>query len=166
MSYSLVAKLKDDKRIYDVTYDTMGNHCIYDESFNLILDWCEEWDEGYWGVYDKLPYDESFTEEEYQFVWPCIKHEMFEESNKVWIGRSKAKIPEDAIGACERHPERRIVYTKLFVFYDRPYFDDKSGLWFSRTMAEAPSYMFPYIKEGECREFTDMTNLRELFCNG
>ena len=166
MSYSLAVKLKGGKRIFDVTYDTTGNHCIYDGSFKLILDWCKEWEEEYLNTYANLPNDDSITAKETDFAWMCIRYKMVNESNKIWIGRTEAEIPEDVERAVERHPERRITYTKLFVFYDQPFFDRENNRWVSRSMAEAPSYMFPYIKEGECREFTDMTNLRELYCNG
>ena len=66
---------------------------------------------------------------------------------KLWIERTEADIPDDVYeSVVERHPENRIVYTKLYVFYDKP-------VCSARLMCEVPNYMFPEIKEGECVEF-------------
>ena len=66
---------------------------------------------------------------------------------KLWIERTEADIPDDVYeSVVERHPENRIVYTKLYVFYDKP-------VGSARLMCEVPNYMFPEIKEGECVEF-------------
>ena len=66
---------------------------------------------------------------------------------KLWIRRTEAIIPDDVYeSVVERHPENRIVYTKLYVFYDKP-------IDSARIVCEAPNYMFPEIREGECIEF-------------
>lgn len=66
---------------------------------------------------------------------------------KLWIVRTEADIPDDVYeSVVERHPESRIFYTKLYIFYDKP-------VDFARLICEVPNYMFPEIKEGECAEF-------------
>lgn len=80
---------------------------------------------------------------------------------KLWIKRTEADIPDDVYeSVVERHPENRIVYTKLYVFYDKPV--DVAGLKpvdVARLMCEVPNYMFPEIKEGECVEFESAVKL-------
>lgn len=72
---------------------------------------------------------------------------------KLWIKRTEADIPDDVYeSVVERHPENRIVYTKLYVFYDKP-------VDVARLMCEVPNYMFPEIKEGECVEFESAVKL-------
>ena len=71
---------------------------------------------------------------------------------KLWIGRTEADIPDDVYESVERHPENRIVYTKLQVFYDKP-------VGIAREMCEVPNYMFPEIGEGECVEFESTRKL-------
>lgn len=64
-------------------------------------------------------------------------------------------------------------YGKLHVFYDTPIFNNSTGKWeLARQLGgEIPSYMFPDIKESECRKFisfkydheNQLTSLSELF---
>jgi hypothetical protein len=76
---------------------------------------------------------------------------------KLWIGRTEAIIPDDVYeSVVERHPEKRIVYTKLYVFYDKP--SDKE-FDTARIVCEVPNYMFPEIGEGECVEFKSTVKL-------
>jgi len=78
---------------------------------------------------------------------------------KLWIKRTEADIPDDVYeSVIERYPDRRIFYTKLYVFYDKP--DDFAN---ARLMCEVPNYMFPEIEEGECVEFkSDMNRTDDL----
>ncbi len=71
----------------------------------------------------------------------------------IWIARTKPEVPEDMEHFVERHPEKEKEYTKLLVCYDEPYYKGLENTWYSRVMAEAPSYMFPEIEPGECVEF-------------
>lgn len=57
----------------------------------------------------------------------------------------------------ERHPEKKIEFAKLHVFYDKPkwngqYWQD------ARDACEIKNYMFPEIGIGECIEFQSKTN--------
>ena len=76
----------------------------------------------------------------------------------VYIARDNANVPDDMVHFVERHPEKKIEFAKLHIFYDTPEWD--SGIWSSeghwknaREMCEIPNYMFPEIKMGECLEF-------------
>lgn len=70
---------------------------------------------------------------------------------KLWIKRTEADIPDDVYKSLtERYPDRRIFYTKLYIFYDNP--DDVAN---ARLICEVPNYMFPDIEEDECVEFND-----------
>ena len=72
---------------------------------------------------------------------------------KLWIKRTEADIPAEVYESIvERHPEDMIVYTKLYVFYDKPIGE-------ARLICEVPNYMFPEIKEGECVEFESTRKL-------
>lgn len=81
---------------------------------------------------------------------------------------SKNKILSIYLARDERgeHPkfhDELELYGKLHVFYDTPIFNNSTGKWeLSRQLGgEIPSYMFPDIKEKECRKFISFENDHE-----
>ena len=82
---------------------------------------------------------------------------------KIWIARTEAELPDiESQNYIERHPEAAYIYTKLFVYYDKPGWDHYSKMWIGRKMAEVPNYMFPEIKENEVIEFESKQQLKKL----
>ena len=73
---------------------------------------------------------------------------------KLWIARDRAIVPDDMEHYIERHPEKEIDYAKLHIFYDKPEWDNRKGIWYcAREMCEVKNYMFPEIKMRQCVEF-------------
>lgn len=68
---------------------------------------------------------------------------------KLWIARDMAVVPEDMEHYIERHPEDKIKYAKLHIFYDKPIWVENKWCC-SREMCDINNYMFPEIKMGEC----------------
>lgn len=77
---------------------------------------------------------------------------------KLWIARDRAIVPDDMEHYIERHPEKAIDYAKLHIFYDKPKWDNRKGIWYcAREMCEVENYMFPEIEMGQCVEFNSIT---------
>ena len=75
-----------------------------------------------------------------------------ENDMKIWIARDEAVVPEDMGHYIERHPEEKIRYSKLHIFYDKPIWCGFS-IWGGARQFEISNYMFPEIQCGECVEF-------------
>lgn len=82
------------------------------------------------------------------------------EQIKLWIARNEGWEEEYL------HDRYQHVPGELLICYDRPTlkYDDSLGrqIWkYARIMHEAPSYMFPEIKEKECVEFEGLSVLQD-----
>lgn len=73
----------------------------------------------------------------------------------IYIARDRAVFEDEAQeNHVSRHPEHEIQYGRLRLFYERPTFNQKTGIWEqARGAAEIKSYMFPQIRCEECAEF-------------
>lgn len=75
---------------------------------------------------------------------------------EIYIARDRAVFEdEQQENFVRRHPEKETEYGRIRLFYEKPTFNNKRGVWeCAREAAPIKTYMFPNIKCEQCVEFT------------
>lgn len=82
---------------------------------------------------------------------------------KIFIARDRAIFEDEAQeNFIKRYPDKETEYGQLHLFYEKPEFNTKRGVWeCAREAAQMKNYMFPNIKCEKCAVFEGPFELPE-----